>query len=50
MNPGMILAQGLRGIEEPRITGRCDHTLVDAQMIALCAIMAGAESWDDVEA
>ena len=26
---GMILAQRLRKIDNPRVTGRCDHSLVD---------------------
>ena len=50
MNPGMILVQRLRDIDDPRVTGRCDHSLVDILVIALCAIMAGADGWDDIEA
>jgi predicted transposase YbfD/YdcC len=50
MNAGMILVQRLRSIEDPRVTGRCDHALVDILLIALCATMAGAEGWDDMEA
>jgi predicted transposase YbfD/YdcC len=49
MSPGMILVQRLRGIEDPRVTGRCDHALVDILVIVLCAVMAGAEGWDDME-
>lgn len=50
MNPGMVLVQPLRGIGDPRVTGRCDHALVDILAIALCAIMAGAEGWDGIGA
>lgn len=50
MNAGMILVQRLSSIEDPRVTGRCDHALVDILLIALCATMAGAEGWDDMEA
>lgn len=50
MNPGMILVQRLRNIDDPRVTGRCDHSLVDILVIALCATMAGADGWDDMEA
>lgn len=50
MNAGMILVQRLRNIEDPRVTGRCDHALTDILLIALCATMAGAEGWDDMEA
>lgn len=49
MNPGMILVQRLNKIDDPRVTGRCDHALVDILVIVLCATMAGAEGWDDME-
>lgn len=49
MNPGLILVQRLKTIDDPRVTGRCDHALVDILVIALCAVMAGAEGWDDME-
>lgn len=50
MSPGLILVQRLGGIRDSRVMGRCDHVLVDILVIALCAIMAGAEGWDDIEA
>jgi hypothetical protein len=50
MNPGMILVRQLREINDPRVTGQCDHALVDILVIALCVIMAGAEGWNDIEA
>ena len=50
MSPGMILVQRLRSINDPRVTGRCDHALVDILVIALCGLMAGADGWDDMEA
>jgi hypothetical protein len=31
------------------VEGRCDHRLIDIIVIAVCAIIAGAESWVDVE-
>lgn len=49
MNPGVILMQRLKDLDDPRVTGRCDHALVDILVIALCAVMAGAEGWDDIE-
>lgn len=49
MNPGLILVQKLSRIEDPRVMGRCDHALADILLIALCATMAGAEGWDDME-
>ena len=37
------------GIHDPRVIGRTDHDLVDLLVLALCAVMAGAEGWDDIE-
>jgi predicted transposase YbfD/YdcC len=45
----MILMQHLKDLDDPRVTGRCDHALVDILVIALCAVIAGAEGWDDIE-
>lgn len=49
MNPGLMLIRRLKDLDDPRVTGRCDHVLVDILVIALCAVMAGAEGWDDIE-
>jgi len=37
------------GIHDPRVIGRTDHDLVDVVVLALCAVMAGADGWDDIE-
>ena len=37
------------GIHDPRVVGRTDHDLADILVLALCAVMAGAEGWDDIE-
>jgi predicted transposase YbfD/YdcC len=34
---------------DPRVAGRCDHKLIDIIVITVCAVIAGAESWVDVE-
>ncbi len=34
---------------DPRVQGRCDHLLVDIIMIAICAVLAGAEGWEEIE-
>lgn len=44
-----MLIQRLKDLDDPRVTGRCDHMLVDILVIALCAVMAGAEGRGDVE-
>jgi hypothetical protein len=48
---GMIesLAACFTGLEDPRVTRRCDHQLVDILVIAVCAVIACAESWEDIE-
>src|SRR5437764_8669311 len=42
------LASCLMGLEDPRETRRCDHQLVDILAIAVCAVVACAESWEDI--
>jgi len=34
---------------DPRVVGRCDHKLLDIILIAICAVLSGAETWDEVE-
>src|SRR3954447_7010715 len=48
---GMIegLASCFAGLEDPRETRRCDHQLIDILAIAVCAVVACAESWEDIE-
>jgi len=36
-------------LPDPRVEGRCDHKLIDIIVITVCAVIAGAESWVDVE-
>ena len=38
----------LDDLEDPRRIGACDHKLIDVLMIAICAIMSGGESWEDM--
>src|SRR3954454_20485025 len=48
---GMIegLASCFAGLEDPRETSRCDHQLADILAVAVCAVVACAESWEDIE-
>src|SRR5690349_14142588 len=53
MQPGTSsMIQGLaacfKGLEDPRETSRCDHQLIDILVIAVCAVIACAESWEDI--
>jgi len=36
-------------IEDPRVQGRCDYPLIEIITIAICAAVAGADTWVDVE-
>lgn len=36
-------------IEDPRVRGRCDYPLIEILTIAICAVIAGAEGWTDME-
>src|SRR3954454_13476157 len=53
MQPGTSsMIQGLAacctGLEDPRETSRCDHQLIDILVIAVCAVIACAKSWEDI--
>ena len=37
------------GLVDPRATRRCDHQLIDILVIAVSAVIACAESWEDIE-
>ena len=43
------LVISFQDLPDPRVEGRCDHKLIDIIVIAVCAVIAGAESWVDVE-
>src|SRR5215207_2357141 len=36
------------GLADPRVTRRCDHRLIDILVIAVSAVIACAESWNDI--
>jgi predicted transposase YbfD/YdcC len=42
------LAACFAGLADPRATRRCDHQLIDILAIAVCAVIACAESWEDI--
>src|SRR3954470_5596377 len=48
---GMIedLTACFAGLIDPRATRRRDHRLIDILVIAVCAVIACAESWEDIE-
>ena len=36
-------------LDDPRCAGKVLHRLMDILVIAVCAVIAGAESWEDIE-
>ena len=42
------LAKYFSTIEDPRCSGKVEHRLMDILVIAVCAVIACAESWDDI--
>jgi predicted transposase YbfD/YdcC len=36
-------------LPDPRVTGRCTYKLVEIIIIAICAVLSGAEGWEDIE-
>src|SRR5512144_600218 len=42
------LLEPFSALEDPRIIGRVDHRLIDILVITVCAVIACAESWDDI--
>ncbi len=42
------LAACFTGLEDPRESSRCDHQLIDILVIAVCAVISCAKSWEDI--
>jgi predicted transposase YbfD/YdcC len=42
------LVEQFSELEDPRMVGKVDHRLIDILVIAVCAVIACAESWDDI--
>src|SRR4029079_2883412 len=42
------LVRHLGVVEDPRCQGKIEHRLIDILVIAVCAVIACAESWDDI--
>ncbi len=42
------LAGHFEAVRDPRCRGKVEHRLVDILVIAVCAVIACAESWDDI--
>ena len=42
------LGRYFAAVEDPRCSGKVEHRLVEVLVIAVCAVIACAESWDDI--
>jgi hypothetical protein len=42
------LVEEFTALEDPRCGGKIEHRLIDILVIAVCAMIAGAESWEDI--
>jgi hypothetical protein len=42
------LVEHFSGIKDPRCAGKIEHLLIDILLIAVCAVIACAETWDDI--
>src|SRR5215203_2388058 len=42
------LVRHLSAVGDPRCQGKVEHRLIDILVIAVCAVIACAESWDDI--
>src|SRR3954449_7119163 len=42
------LVEHFSALEDPRCSGKVDHRLIGILVIAVCAVIACAESWDDI--
>ena len=43
------LIERFRDLPDPRVESRTEHDLLDILVLSLCAVMSGAEGWDDME-
>jgi predicted transposase YbfD/YdcC len=46
--PAEQLVEHFSGINDPRCAGKVGHQLIDILVIAVCAVIAGGESWEDM--
>ena len=35
-------------LPDPRVTGRCDHELIDVIVNSILAVVCGADGWEDI--
>jgi predicted transposase YbfD/YdcC len=48
-NPSATIAESFSGLDDPRMERTKLHPLINILVIALCAVICGADSWTDIE-
>jgi predicted transposase YbfD/YdcC len=47
--PLASIQESFGDIHDPRVQGRCDYPLIEIITIAICAVVAGANAWTEIE-
>lgn len=47
--PKLGSLEHFKDLADPRVIGRCDHQLLDVMVIALCCLLCGGSSFNDME-
>ena len=45
----LALADYFGDLPDPRISAKCDHRLLDIILLAICAVLCRAETWEEIE-
>lgn len=48
-NKSIAIAEHFKNIEDPRIERGKRHSLLDIIVISICAVICGADTWEDIE-
>lgn len=49
-HPSSVILEAFKDLEDPRVDFLCDHKLLDIIVLAICAVICGANHWTEVEA
>lgn len=47
---GLTIFEHFKDLEDPRIERTKKHLLLDIIALAICAVVSGADGWEDIEA
>jgi len=43
-----VIRKEVSCLEDPRVLGRCNHSLFDIAVLTLCGVIAGCEGWESI--